>query len=239
MGWKCCFDNTDAKVLVLRKLFLNHWKQGFFLEYVILNYDYLPALPVWMLSSLMCLVWCQPTRFAVFALASGSFHCCPLKMNASAGLAAPGNEGLSACLYSLFLTAWPSPSASSMWRGFSQTKAEVIPPGSEIRLFPGKSALVPQPAGAGGVHEGVEEKVQVDTDSVLLSAMSKTSSGCAESPAKTVEPATWVPAFCNMGLRMSFVPQAAVGRGQRRWYPRPMARTSTGALCTWMPTSRH
>ena len=73
------FDNTDANVLVLRKLYLCHWKQNFFLVCVIFGFDYLSALPVWILSSLMCLVWCQPTRFARFTLFNKSFHCCSFK----------------------------------------------------------------------------------------------------------------------------------------------------------------
>jgi len=77
-----------------------------------------------------------------------------------------------------------------MWRAFSQTKAKVIPPGLEIGLFPEKSALVPEPAGSGGVHEGVGQKVQVDTDGVLLSEMCETSCNFSESPCKGLEPLT-------------------------------------------------
>lgn len=40
-----------------------------------------------------------------------------------------------------FLTTWPSLLASSTWRGFSWTKAKVIPPGFEIRLSPWEISL--------------------------------------------------------------------------------------------------
>lgn len=56
------------------------------------------------------------------------------------------------------------------------------------------------------------EHLQVDTDSVLLSEMSRTSCSCSKTPPETLEPIAWVPALCTSGVRMSFALQAAVSR---------------------------
>lgn len=191
--WESCFWITETRI--------SSWCMWFFCQLTQSRYS-----PLWTAFSdasqhiLPCLCYLTKTFSAVLCKGMFLWDWQPWE-----------TKGPPACLpgeLCPFLTTWPSLWHPPHGEDSAGQKQRLFLLDLKLDFPPRKSAWLPQPAGSGGVHEGVGEKVRVGTDSVPLSEMSKPSCACTESPPKTVGPITWVPAFCNVGLGKSFVLQA-------------------------------